>query len=391
MGKPLTLLQRIQQSARASAVERAWNVAKELEGKRAQIEGLQWVEPVRTEERGVTGVTRAIDYSTDFPEGVTPLTPTPMEISVLAPANRIVPGEDIPVAWTMPLLTRMSPTPSSLDAGVQSVIGAPIIGGPSPKSTIDVVAFIPFPRAGAPAEEQFKPEFYVSLYMTGDLGLPTNMYAAVVRYGGKTIRQYVCSDVPRLVRAYADPSNETLFSAKMLVDLNTNELALTDDNAGQLEIFVYRITKAAPPFKFNIGEKYGFPNNPGRDYSSGGSPFKSGTGIDLGPTRSMGPSKGAGGYDGGFKRSSSSPFSLHSGGSLPPRRLSPASAPKEVGDVRLSEGTAGKEVRTNQLTGYEFDSGFGIQPVRIRFQGVREGSLDASLAAVRSMAEQYQG
>ncbi len=51
--------ERIARSKRASAVERAWDVAKALEGDRAQIEGLQWIEPVRIE---IKGIARRIDF-----------------------------------------------------------------------------------------------------------------------------------------------------------------------------------------------------------------------------------------------------------------------------------------------------------------------------------------
>jgi len=80
MGEVVPLAERIEQSRKAKAVERAWQVAKSLEGDRYQIEGLQWVEPQRDEKEGIT---RRIDFSSEFPEDVDPLLPTPLYMGVI--------------------------------------------------------------------------------------------------------------------------------------------------------------------------------------------------------------------------------------------------------------------------------------------------------------------
>ncbi|HIH11358.1 TPA: hypothetical protein HA241_04165 [Candidatus Woesearchaeota archaeon] len=76
---------------------------------------------------------------------------------------------------------------------------------------------------------------------------------------------------------------------------------------------------------------------------------------------------------------------------LPPLpRISPAAAPKEVGDVKLGEGARGAEVAYNTLEGYKADDDFGVQPIRIRFLGVREQSEAQAKLALETMAQQYR-
>ena len=66
--------------------------------------------------------------------------------------------------------------------------------------------------------------------------------------------------------------------------------------------------------------------------------------------------------------------------------ITPAVAPKEVGDVKLTDGARGEAVKYDLLSGYVADTDFGVQPVRIRFLGVREASQEAALGALREMA-----
>ena len=68
---------------------------------------------------------------------------------------------------------------------------------------------------------------------------------------------------------------------------------------------------------------------------------------------------------------------------------SPAQAPKEVGDVKLGEGAKGQAVEYNTLEGYIPDIKFGVQPVRIRFLGVREASQNQAVNALHEMAKRY--
>ena len=373
MAQVLSLTERIAQSKRASAVERAWQVAKALEGDRTQVEGLQWVEPERVEGKGIT---RRVDFSEEFPEGVTYITPVPMNISVVAPASKLVPGENLPVAWTMPVLTRMSSYEGSLDSQIRSGMG--FNGSPSMRHRIDAVSFLPFPRANASDDERFNPEFMVTLEVDADLGKSDNYFAAVAKYGGKVIKQMVTGGHPKFLGIYADPTTQTHFSAKMLVSLGAEELASTPDDAGELEIFMYRITKGGYDFgnilssgAGKLGDIVDFPGSSSRDLSYGGG-LKGGGDFLGGATRG-----------GGFRGLSALP-------SVSQRpTVSPSQAPKEVGDVKLSEGARGEIVEYNTLSGYVADEGFGIQPIRIRFLGVRETSPDAALDALHEMAQRY--
>jgi hypothetical protein len=101
---------------------------------------------------------------------------------------------------------------------------------------------LPFPKADASKDVQFKPEFGVSLEIDSDLGKPTNYFAAVAKYGSKTVKQFVMGGAPKFLLIMADPVNNTHFSADMLVNLGQEELSMALDDAGTLDIYVYRIT-----------------------------------------------------------------------------------------------------------------------------------------------------
>jgi hypothetical protein len=378
MAQVLSLTEKIAQSKRASAVERAWQVAKALEGDRTQIEGLQWVEPEKVEGRGIT---RRVDFSEEFPDGITYVTPVPMNISVVAPASKLVPSEDIPVAWTMPVLTRMSPYEGSLDTEVRNGMG--FSSSPSMRHRVDAVSFLPFPKVDTDDDKSFNPEFMVTLKVDADLGKPDNYFAAVAKYGGKVIRQMVTGGYPKFLGVYADPQTQTHFSAKMLVNLGAEELASTAEGAGELEIFVYRITtggydlgKLISAEARGLGDVLDFSGNFSRGSTYGGDFLGGGL-------------KGGGDFLGGATRGGS----FRELSELPsvPRRptVSPSSTPKEVGDVKLGEGARGERVEYNTLSGYVADTGFGVQPIRIRFLGVREASQDATLGALHEMAQRY--
>ena len=66
-----------------------------------QLAGLN-VSP-RTDQKGIS---RVVDFSADFPDRVTPYCRY-LWIS-LHPASVVVPGENLSVAWTMPLLYRVN-------------------------------------------------------------------------------------------------------------------------------------------------------------------------------------------------------------------------------------------------------------------------------------------
>jgi hypothetical protein len=371
MAAVVSIEERIAQSRRASAVARAWQVAKSLEGDRAQIEGLRWVEPEQVEGKGIR---RRIDFSSEFPEGITYVTPVPMKLAVIAPASNLVPGEDIKVHWTMPLLTRMKAYDGSLDAQVKYAMS--MHGESSPvRHVVDAVSFLPFPKADASPEETFNPEFMVAIEVDADLGKPDNYFAAVAKYNGKVIKQMVSGDAPKFVSVYADPLTHTHFSAQMLVTLSAEELASTPDNSGELEICLYRITQGGLSMKHldlskGIGDLYDLGDR--RGSLTFGSDLLRGSGLLSSPERGS-----------GFKGLSVIP-------GLPREPVvSPAEAPKEVGDVKLGEGARGEAVKYETLDGYVGDSGFGVQPIRIRFLGVREGSEKAALGALHEIAGRY--
>ena len=142
----------------------------------------------------------------------------------------------------MPILTRMRES-GTIDQNVAACIGGAYSAKLRP--TIEIVSFLPFPRRDAQEEEQFRPEFFITLHVDSDLGNPDNYFCAVVRFGGKLIKQFVTSERTSLVIT-ADPYNNTLFrAAEMIADLSAEELAQTPENAGIMEIFVYRVAKRA--------------------------------------------------------------------------------------------------------------------------------------------------
>lgn len=366
----IPLQERIKASRRAKAVERAWQVAKALEGNRSQIAGLSWIAPENDQQAGIR---RTVDFASEFPEGVTPLYPTAMDISVCAPANILVPDEDMKFAWTMPLLARMSPAPETLDERIRNWIG--VQQQPSLRNRIDLISFLPFAKEGAPHEEQFSPQFYVTLNIRTPLKEDA-YYAAVALYGGKAIKQMVTDERTRL-HVFADPYHATPFKAEMLVSLTPEQLATTAANAGELEIFVYQISASPGAGKIkDAGTIIDFDGKANAYLDS----LKGLSGFDRDPM--------AGLMRGGSSFSAPT-LSLSSlGGSYRPP-VPPAQAPKQVGDVRLGEGTQGEAVKYNSLEGYGFDGSFGIQPIRIRFLGVREQSEQQARDALRDMSARY--
>ncbi|MBS3167496.1 hypothetical protein J4216_00020 [Candidatus Woesearchaeota archaeon] len=372
MNSVLSLQERIDRSKRAKAVERAWRVAKTLEGNRDQVEGLTWVEPQTVEGRGIT---RRIDFSAEFPEDVQYVMPVPMNISVVAPAEKMVPGEDLKVNWTMPLLTRTSKFEDSLDANVRTAMGFDAM--PNIRNRIEAVSFLPFPKEGAPAEERFNPEFMVVIELDADLGDPANYFAAVAKYSGKVIKQMVIEGYPKFLGVYADPKTNTHFRAERLLGLSAAELVATPSNAGELEIYIHRIKKGGFS-KYLDYDKLAdiIPYQDNRELTNrlGGDSF----GLDSFNIPTRGGDLFA--EYGGLRP-------LPSITKTP--EISPERAAKKIGDVRLGEGIRGEEVTYRTLNDYVVDSGFGVQPIRIRFQGVFEGSEEESLATLRGMAQRY--
>lgn len=373
----IPLQERIKASRRAKAVERAWQVAKALEGNRSQIEGLSWIAP---ENDPNAGIRRTINFASEFPKDVTPLYPLAMDLSVCAPAGLLVPDEDMKFVWTMPLLSRMSLAPETLDARVRSHFPTNSIlpGTPSLRNRIDLVSFLPFAKEGAPQEEQFSPQFYVTLNIRtpvqGDA-----YYAAVALYDGKAIKQMV-SEERTLLHVWADPYHATPFKAEMLVSLTPEQLATTAANAGELEIFVYQISASPGAGKIkDAGTIIDFDGAQTRAYL-GGLAAKSFS--DFGRDPMEGLMRGGSSF-------SAPTLSLSSlGGSYRPP-VPPVQAPRQVGDVRLGEGTQGSAVAYNSLEGYGFDSAFGVQPIRIRFLGVREKSEAQARDALNAMSARY--
>lgn len=364
----VSLQDRIHQSKKAGAVERAWAVAKSLEDKH-QIQGLKWVSPVS----GDKGISRRIDFEREFPGGVSVLMPVPMNINVMAPAKLLVPGEDgMDFIWTMPLLTRTKPS-ESLPARVMDQLG--LSSQPSKRRPIiELVSFLPFPRRDAPPEEQFTTEFFVSIGIDSrHLGSSNNYFGAIVRFGDKAVSQFVSPDRTSLV-VVADPYHQTLFRAEMLVSLTQEQLANTPENAGTLDIFVYRMTKA-----FDIKKFIEFAGSGAGSISD----------IHGGSRGSLSYGSGGDSFKGGLSRGGEwSGLSSIVGGAQKPSLPSPASVPKEVGDTRVSEGTRGEAVRYETLEGYGFDAGFGIQQISLRCLGVREGARDATIEAITKIASE---
>jgi hypothetical protein len=257
--------------------------------------------------------------------------PAPLELGVYAPANAVVPGEDLNFAWTMPMLTRMQlPEEVPKEFRGHSIKS---LGTPTMRPTIDIVSFLPMPRAGAPPEEQFVTEFFVRITMdSNQLGDSTNYFGTIAKFGNRTIPQLV--DKQELV-VLADPHNSTMFSARMLISLSTEELARTPEDAGRLDIFVYRLTQ-------NPYNKIVFSTTKGYDFGS----------IERGGSETMG---------------------YH-----PPPKL-------EVGDVSIGEGKKGEHIDTERLEDYELDPAFPIQQISIRLLGVREGSREALIQTLEQI------
>ncbi len=319
--------------------------------------------------QGEKGISRRIDFEKEFPEGIDVLRPVPMNIAVMAPANVLVPQEGMNFGWTMPILTRMVPAEALPAAVTEKLSGKSSSSKTRPG--VEVVTFLPFPRADAPSEEQFRTEFYVTLSIDAhQLGATDNYFGAIVKYGDKIVSQFVTSERTNIL-VFADPYHQTLFQAEMLVGLSSEELAKTPEKAGTLDIFVYRISKGYNFKKMlDVGSLLDFGtglNSPSRGLLTfgGGDLFRGGS-----PTRG-----------GGFPSLSSI-----TGGGQKPALPTPASVPKEAGDTRVKEGTAGQAVEYSSLEGYSFDSSFAVQRISLRCIGVREAAREATIAALESIA-----
>ncbi len=368
---------RIHSSTRASAVERAWKVAKTLEGDRHQLANLKWVEP----NQGERGITRRIDFASEFPEGVTPLMPLPMKVSVMAPivisqegeahfafTSDLLPTDQL-VMWTMPLLTRIKPA-TPVPSEVTGCMG---LSSPKTRSAIEVVSFLPFPRLGAPEPEQFSTEFVLSLDILADLRAD-DYFAGVVRFNGQVVKQFV-NDNRNSVLVFADPFHTTMFRAQMLVNLSAEELAKTPDDAGTLDVFVYRIIRAIPKIKIldiiipDISESL--------DSINQREPAMTFDFRDSSPNRDSSPSSAG---------SKAFRPTVISGGGQKPTLPSPTVVPKEVGDVRVAQGTKGTKAVYDELHGYGPDPNFAVQQVSFRLLGVREGSRESAITALEAIA-----
>ncbi|MDO8553339.1 MAG: hypothetical protein Q7S22_00900 [Candidatus Micrarchaeota archaeon] len=364
VAKVLAFQEKIAASRRAKAVERAWNVAKALEGSREQVAGLKWVTPVRDEKKGIS---RRMDFATEFPEGVGVIMPVPMDIGIYAPSRILVPNEGMDFAWTMPILTRTRPA-EDFPAEVTRKLSV----SSTTRPTIEVVTFLPFPRADAPVEEQFKPEFSVMLSIDGkQLGASDNYFGAVARFGGKIIDQFF-TPLRTYLQVFADPRHQTHFSAEMLVNLSAAELAATPENAGTLDIYIYRLRKA-----FDIRNL--------SDKIKGLEALDSYLGSSRGDVLpfDFGATKGGSSMP---TRPFSGNLSSIPGGAQRPSFPSPVATLKEVGETRVGEGTKGDRIETNSLEGYGFDPDFAIQRLSIRCLGVREASREATIRALEQLA-----
>lgn len=323
---------------------------------------LNWVEPVRSENGGLT---RRINFETDFPPGVSSLLPLPVNFSVIAPASLAVPGEDgMDFAWTMPLLVRTR-SAEPIPYAVSRNFGLDFDASDQKRPIIEVVTFLPFPRADAPPEEQFTPQFFIGMNIDSrQLGAKDNYFGSVVCFGGKVVFQFVSSERTSQC-IFADPYHATPFRSELLAALTPEELASTPERAGTIDIFVYRLTrsfsdliKGAIP-SFGFGSDLSLPNGTLEHTFGRGS-----------PTRSYNPSRGLSGIAGGGQK---------------PALPSPSSVPKEVGDTRVSEGTAGKRGVTKTLSGYSLDPAFPFQQISIRVLGVREGAREALIRTLESI------
>jgi hypothetical protein len=292
----------------------------------------------------------------------------------------------------MPLLTRIGAAPGTNFTREQA-LGIPVGNLPRYRPTLEVVTFLPFPAVGASQAERFKPEFFVSLGISVKDAQPEDMYSAVACYQGRMIQQISYGPGVNQIGIFYDTRTQTCFSAEMLMGLSKEELAATAADAGELDIYVIRARKGEKKpiiipkiYNFEDFSTPGIEEPAKKSYDFGGSSSGGSRSFELPPTRSFelpqtrgfdygGATRGMGGF---------SP-TLHSGGSYRPPRPTPQAAPKQVGEVRLGAGTRGEEVETQSVSGYKYDSSFGIQPVKIRFLGVREGSSDAATEILRDM------
>ncbi len=395
MAEVASIEERIADSKKASAVVRAWEVAKSLETNSANLDNLKWVEPEKDPRKGIT---RKIDFSRDYPADVSYIQPTPMEISVIAPGNKLVPDEDIAVTWSMPLLSRVTES-EKLDYKIQSKMGL-AVGNPRMMPTIDVVSFLPFPKVGASEAENFNPEFYVILDIDADLGKAENYFTAVARYGDRIIPQLPITNNPNCVMVLADTGHDTCFSADMLVNLSQEELAVTPQDAGCLEIYVFRLAKGKR-IQLDIGDLDLSPYkdmdfSPCQDLD-----LSSDTAGDRGARKTRPSDLSFSSFTSGYKElgASDQPKSYASPGlsSVPsmPRRPAPpvtppSEVPKEIGDVRIGQGKKGEEMSTSPMVGYGYDKTFGVQRVNIRFLAVREGTEQQTQKALETIAQMYK-
>ncbi len=275
----------------------------------------------------------------------------------------------------MPVLTRVSEVPS-LDYAVEAVI-ASFFQTATYRPELEVVSFLPFSRADAPKEEQFKPEFFFQLQVDPRLlGDQTNYFAAVVRYEGKVVRQFI-NDSRVWLPVYADPMYEQLFTADMLVSLSPEELVSTPPNAGTVHIYVYRLNHKPRPaldynaLLFSLG-KASLPTlNIRHDDDN----------VSRSPSRSFhhdSPTK-LETYRGSGSESSRPSLSivpkpLSTPTYQPPEQPQPR--PLEAGDVRVTAGGRGERAETSTVSDLYFDRNFPVQKISVRMIGVREGAVE---------------
>ncbi|MEK6978638.1 MAG: hypothetical protein AABW86_00300 [Candidatus Micrarchaeota archaeon] len=357
-GAVVSIQERISGSRRAAAVDRAWKVAKSLEGEH-QLAALKWIEPV---SEGKGGLSRRIDFEKDFPQGVSTLLPLPINFNVFAPSSLVVPNEEgMSFAWTMPLLVRTRPE-EPIPSEVSGRFGWSFYASRQKRPIIEVVTFLPFPRAGAPQEEQFTPQFVVSMDIDRrQLGSEDNYFGSMVRFGGKVVSQFVTSQRTSSL-VFADPYHSTPFRAELLATLSQDELASTPENAGTLDIFIYRLSKV-----LDIKSIISTSESASQGLSS--TSWGQFRGLRGDYTLSA-PSRG---------------LTSISGGGQKPSLPSPSKVQKEVGDTRVGEGTQGEAVKFDHLEGYGFDSNFPMQQISIRVLGVREGAREALVRTLESI------
>lgn len=349
MGDLASLVERIRKKQNVAAFQRAFEQVRSLREDRTAVEGMRWVQPVDTPDRKTWQT--PVDFAADFPEGVAPL--SFLHLDVIVPTAQLLAADDYEqhadlqgFAHAMPVLTRVGEVPS-LDYAVESVITSSF-QTVTYRPGLDVVSFLPFSRADAPKEEQFKPEFFFQLQVDPKfLGDQNNYFAAVVKYGGKVVRQFI-NDTRIWLPVYADPYHEQLFTADMLVNLSHKELVSTPPNAGTVHIYVYRLNhKPMPRIDYNALIDS----------------------LSMKPTLTFGRA--------GHDDVSRSPLSIVPKSSAPtyqpPESLQ--QRPLEAGDVRVTGGSRGEKVKTNTVALY-FDNNFPVQRISARMIGVREGAVE---------------